>query len=115
MALLLVAEQQETARTQKSGDAWWSDEINRLTRTGAASHARWIAEVSTGEVPDSDDIEIWFQDGLKRIIAGLSDEGANGSAPGLARDFSVEFINREYTLARSSPELGSRSCLWSPF
>lgn len=78
MALLLVAEQQEKSGTQKSTQSWWSDEINRLARTGASSHARWIAEVNTGEVPDSADIETWFQDGLRRIITGLGNNGASG-------------------------------------
>lgn len=78
MALLLVAEQQERTRAPKSAQTWWTDEIDRLKRTGAPSHAIWIAEVGTGEVPESADIERWFQDGLTRIIAGLIDEDANG-------------------------------------
>lgn len=78
MALLLVAEQQERTRAPKSAQTWWSDEISRLNRTGAPSHAKWIAEVSTGKVPDSADIERWFQGGLTRIIAGLIDEDTHG-------------------------------------
>lgn len=78
MALLLVADQQEEERTRKSTGAWWSDEIDRLARTGAASQVRWITEVSTGDTPDAADIDSWFQDGLGRVIAGLSDEEPAG-------------------------------------
>jgi hypothetical protein len=74
MALLLVAEHGETARSGTAYRTWWSEESRRLDRTGTRRRHPWLDDASGGRLPDSfdTDADTWFRDGLDRVLAGLA-------------------------------------------
>ncbi|WP_454856459.1 TetR/AcrR family transcriptional regulator C-terminal domain-containing protein [Promicromonospora soli] len=76
MALLLLAEHGEPARSGTAYRTWWSEELRRLDRTGARRRHPWLDDASGGKLPDSlgTDADTWFQDGLDRVLAGLATE-----------------------------------------
>lgn len=73
MALLLLAEHGETARTGTAYPSWWSQELGRLDRTGERRRHPWLDDVSGGRLPAAfdADADAWFRDGLDRVLAGL--------------------------------------------
>jgi AcrR family transcriptional regulator len=73
MALLLLAEHGEVARSGTAYRAWWSDEVRRLDHTGAHRRHPWLDAASGGRLPESfaADADTWFRDGLDRVLAGL--------------------------------------------
>ncbi|MEV0893940.1 hypothetical protein [Promicromonospora sp. NPDC050262] len=73
MALLLLAEHDESSRSGTDYRAWWAAEARRLERTGARRRHPWLDVVSEGRVPESfdADAEAWFRAGLTRVLAGL--------------------------------------------
>ncbi|MFD6142326.1 TetR/AcrR family transcriptional regulator [Promicromonospora sp. NPDC060271] len=81
MALLLLAEHKETARSGTAYRAWWSQEARRLDRTGARRRHTWLDGASGGRLPDAFDAEVdsWFREGLAGVVAGLvTPEGWGG-------------------------------------
>ncbi|WP_423464500.1 TetR/AcrR family transcriptional regulator [Promicromonospora sp. MS192] len=80
MALLLLTERDEAARSGTAYPAWWVQEVRRLDRTGARRRHPWLDDVSGGVLPAAfaTDVDAWFRDGLDRVLAGLA--GGDGAA-----------------------------------
>ena len=75
MATLLVAEQQESGRTGTSYRTWWLEQFRVLDRSGATTRHPWLAELGDTQPADAFDADAAFQDGLPRIIRGLTASG----------------------------------------
>lgn len=73
MALLLYAEQRETAQSGTTYRSWWAEEIRRLDRTGSRLRHPWLDEVTVGPPPDGVGVDAMFHEGLPRVVAGLTD------------------------------------------
>ncbi|MFD2024550.1 TetR/AcrR family transcriptional regulator [Promicromonospora aerolata] len=73
MALLLLAERAEAARSGTTYQAWWSEEARRLDRTGAGRTHSWLVAANEGRLPEAFDTDTdgWFRDGLHRVLVGL--------------------------------------------
>lgn len=74
MALLLLAEHDEATRAGTPYPAWWVQELRRLDRTGARRRHPWLDDVSGGTPPETfdTDVDAWFREGLRRVLAGLA-------------------------------------------
>ncbi|SMY12867.1 transcriptional regulator, TetR family [Brevibacterium jeotgali] len=72
MATLVVAEEQETGRTETSYRAWWLDQFRALDRTGATTRHPWLATLGDTRSADAFDADATFRAGLPRIIRGLT-------------------------------------------
>lgn len=81
MALLLLAEQGETALSGTGYRAWWSEELRRLDRTGTRRRHPWLDAASGGRLPDTfdADADTWFRDGLDRVLAGLTNQKSDAA------------------------------------
>jgi AcrR family transcriptional regulator len=80
MALLLLAEHKEAARSGTAYRAWWAEEARRLDRTGVRRRHTWLEGASGGKLPDAFDADVdsWFRDGLAGVIAGLVTRDSRG-------------------------------------
>lgn len=72
MATLVVAEEQETGRTETSYRTWWLEQFRVLDRTGVTTRHPWLAELGDTQPADAFDADAAFHDGLPRIIRGLT-------------------------------------------
>ncbi|MDG4830990.1 TetR/AcrR family transcriptional regulator C-terminal domain-containing protein [Solwaraspora sp. WMMD1047] len=75
MALLIRAEQQESARSGTTYRSWWGRETRRLDRTGGRLRHPWLDELTGDAAPDTFDADAAFRDGLGRVLAGLTGVG----------------------------------------
>lgn len=69
MALLLAAEERESAGSGTSLRAWWAQESRRLDRTGALRRHPWLAERSASAAAFEPDA--MFREGLDLVLRGL--------------------------------------------
>jgi AcrR family transcriptional regulator len=72
MALLVRAEQQESARSATTYRSWWSEEIRRLERTGSRRRHPWLGRLTDTATPDTLDLDATFRDGLHHVLKGLT-------------------------------------------
>ncbi|WP_020015142.1 hypothetical protein [Promicromonospora sukumoe] len=86
MALLLLAEHDESTRSGTDYRTWWTAEARRLDRAGLRRRHPWLpgSDPSPDRGPDPGpvgkgfpqtfdaDADTWFRDGLARVITGLT-------------------------------------------
>jgi AcrR family transcriptional regulator len=73
MALLLYTEQREVALSGTTYRSWRAEEISRLDRSGSCLRHPWLDEVFNGAPPDGLDADSMFHEGLRHVVAGLTD------------------------------------------
>ncbi|MEV2241128.1 TetR/AcrR family transcriptional regulator C-terminal domain-containing protein [Micromonospora sp. NPDC049891] len=78
MALLLHAEQRETANPGTTYRSWWAEQIRRLDRTGSQRRHPWLGDVTAGTPPETFDADTAFRDGLHRVLIGLTHNAPGG-------------------------------------
>lgn len=71
MGLLLSAEHLE-AGSATSYRTWWSQELNRLDRTGATGRHPWLTDFSAAAPAEAFDADTAFRDGLQHVLQGLT-------------------------------------------
>ncbi|WP_460887246.1 TetR/AcrR family transcriptional regulator C-terminal domain-containing protein [Promicromonospora xylanilytica] len=81
MALLLVAERDESMHSGSDYRLWWAQEARRLDRTGLRRRHPWLEAASAGGLPETfdADVDAWFRDGLGRVLVGLVATGGEDS------------------------------------
>lgn len=72
MGLLLGAEHQEAGRSGTGYRAWWTRELNRLDRSGAARRHPWLPELSDVAPTEAFDADRAFREGLGHVLNGLT-------------------------------------------
>ncbi|HLS15919.1 MAG TPA: TetR/AcrR family transcriptional regulator C-terminal domain-containing protein [Beutenbergiaceae bacterium] len=71
MGLLLMAEHTEAVYSESSQRSWWQTEGRRLDRSGARRRHRWLGELTDDRAAEFD-LDAVFDDGLPRVIRGLT-------------------------------------------